>query len=105
MKTYIFFFILPDNTKIYCTGNKNGVSIDRFLARGYQTTDPDDLKDHIQDGFNECWEENPGYSDGDIWRGFPLEKITLDYEEISDQEAFSGGGTSDSGGLTQVEVE
>lgn len=78
----MFYFSLPDKTKIYLTAIRNEVSTDRFLAKEYRSADPDDMKDQIQNEFNEAWDEIPGYSKLEVWKNTSHNEIILKYENF-----------------------
>lgn len=86
MKTYVYFFRTPGGTEIYITSTKNEISMDKFMSKEFKSNDPDDLRDYIQNGFNEVWEEKPNFSQKPIWKGHPLDLLELVYEEVPSEK-------------------
>lgn len=83
MKEYIFYFTLPDNSRIYITDIfKAEVATEYYLVMTWPDKNPEEFKTHVQRIFTKVWVENPDYSKQEIWKGLTLDEMKLEYHEV-----------------------
>ncbi|MBC7981647.1 hypothetical protein H7X65_01070 [Candidatus Parcubacteria bacterium] len=93
MKTYLFYFKLPNQKIVYCItpDPKNQITQDHELAGEFKTPDPEELQGFIQNGFNEAWDEVPSFRNKPEWEGFDRSEIILSYIDVPPGSRGDGG--------------